>query len=244
MSLRFLPLLGACGVTAFAQPTNLPPAGPVPEGWRLVYEQHFDAPSVLADFVFTDPAAWRFSADGKAFALELAQQSQYQPPHRSPVNLALLADRVLGDFILEADLLQTGREYGHRDMCLFFGVQDPARFYYAHLATKSDAHAHNVFLVDRAARTNISTTTTPGVNWGLEVWQRVRLERRLADGRVRVFFNDLATPVMTATNRVFGAGWLGFGSFDDTGKVDRIRIWAPAEPERRRAEFFPPAAKP
>lgn len=235
-------LLTFVSLAAPAQPTNLPPAGPVPAGWRLVYEQHFDSPAALADFVFTDPAAWRFSADGKAFTLELARQSRYQPPHRSPVNLALLADRVFGDFILEADLLQTGREYGHRDMCLFFGVQDPARFYYAHLATKTDAHAHNVFLVDRAARTNISTATTPGVNWGLGVWHRVRLERRLADGAVRVYFNDLTQPVMTASDRTFGAGWLGFGSFDDTGQVDSLRIWAPAEPERRRAPFFQPAA--
>lgn len=242
MSLRFLPLLLAAGLLpAAAQPTNLPPAGPVPDGWRLVYEQHFDAPAALADFAFTDPAAWRFSADGKAFTLELTQQSKYQPPHRSPVNIALLADRMLGDFILEVDLLQTGREYGHRDMCVFFGVQDPARFYYAHLATKTDPHAHNVFLVNRAARTNISTATTPGVNWGLEVWHRVRLERRLADGSIRVFFDDLTQPVMTAKDTTFGAGWLGFGSFDDTGKVDSVRIWAPAEPERRRAEFFSPA---
>ncbi|HMO63643.1 MAG TPA: hypothetical protein PKE47_00170 [Verrucomicrobiota bacterium] len=238
-------LFAALAFAASAQVTNnRPAAGPVPEGWRLVYEQHFDAPAALDDFVFTDPAAWRHSAAGKAFALELAQQSRYQPPHRSPVNIALLAGLVLGDFILEVDLLQTGREYGHRDMCLFFGVQDPARFYYAHLATRTDPHAHNVFLVHRAARTNISTSTTPGVNWGLEVWQKVRLERRLADGSIRVFFNDMTTPVMTAKDTTFGAGWLGLGSFDDTGKMDNIRVWAPAEPERQRAEFFTAPPRP
>ena len=31
------------------------------------------------------------------------------------------------DFVLEADLLQTGRQYGHRDLCLFFGFVSPIR---------------------------------------------------------------------------------------------------------------------
>lgn len=213
-------------------------AAPVPEGYRLVYEQHFDSAASLDGFRFTDPAAWKFAADGSCFALELTQQSKYQPPVRSPVNIALLADRVFGDFILEVDLIQTGKEYGHRDMCLFFGMQDPTHFYYTHLATKADPNAHNIFLVNGAPRKNIARKTTDGVNWGLGVWHTVRLERRVSDGTIRVFFDDLTQPIMEVEDKTFGAGWIGFGSFDDTGKVDNVRIWSPTEPERKVAEFF------
>src|SRR5690606_30996424 len=59
----------------------------------------------------TGKAAWKVSGEGAGRALELPQQSRYQPPVRSPVNIALLADRQFGGFILEVDLLQTGREY-------------------------------------------------------------------------------------------------------------------------------------
>lgn len=170
--------------------------------------------------------------------MELVRQSRYQPPVRSPFNLAVMADRVFGDFVLEVDLVQTGKEYGHRDMVIAFGIQDPSRFYYVHLATQADDHAHNVFLVNGAPRVKIARQTTGGVNWGLDVWHRIRLERRVAEGVVRVFFDDLATPVMVAEDRTFGAGWIGFGSFDDTGKVDTIRVWAPDEPESRAAGFF------
>ncbi len=201
----------------------------VPAGYQLAYEQTFEHGDPLKHFVFTDQAAWKVSGEGTGRALELHQQSQYQPPVRSPVNIALLADRQFGDFILEVDLLQTGREYGHRDMCLFFGLQNPQQFYYVHIATKADPNAHNVFVVNEAPRKNFATKTTEGVNWGLEIWHRVRLERSLKTGTIKVYFNDLEQPIMEAQDTTFGLGHIGFGSFDDTGKVKNIRIWTPKD---------------
>jgi hypothetical protein len=230
-------MLGVAAMGAEPGSTTGPAAG-VPKGYRLVYEQHFDAADALGGLAFTDPAAWKWSADGEGFALELAAPSKYAPPVRSPVNIAVVGDRIFGDFVLEVDLIQTGKEYGHRDMCLFFGMQDPAHFYYVHLATAADDHAHNVFIVKGAPRTKIAKETTKGVNWGLGVWHTVRLERRVAEGTIRVFFDDRTQPVMVAEDKTFGAGWVGFGSFDDTGKVDNIRVWAPADPETKKVPFF------
>jgi hypothetical protein len=228
------------GVAAIGVEPGVSPgtAAGIPEGYRLVYEQHFDAAVALGGFAFTDPAAWKWSADGEGFALELVAQSKYAPTVRSPVNIAVVGDRIFGDFVLEVDLIQTGKEYGHRDMCLFFGMQDPAHFYYVHLATAADDHAHNVFIVNGAPRTKIAKETTKGVNWGLGVWHTVRLERRVAEGTIRVFFDDRTKPVMVAEDKTFGAGWVGFGSFDDTGKVDNIRVWAAGEPETKKVPFF------
>ncbi|MBM3881124.1 MAG: hypothetical protein FJ387_15610 [Verrucomicrobia bacterium] len=225
-------------VTALARAADGPsPSGALPPGYRLLYEQNFADETALADFVFSDPQAWRFSREDGRGALELAAQSRYTPRVRSPVNLALIADRVFGEFVLEVDLVQTGREYGHRDMCLFFGAKDPANFYYVHLATAADDHAHNIFLVNDAPRVKIATPATQGVNWGVGVWHRVRLERKLSDGSIRVFFDDLTTPIMTATDWHFDYGLIGFGSFDDTGKVAQIRVWGPGWGPRR-AGFF------
>jgi len=214
------------------------PAAILPPGYVLTFEQHFDSPDALQSFVFSDPKAWKFSDDGASRALELVKQSDYQPAVRSPFNIALIGNRVFGDFILEVDLLQTGQEYGHRDMCLFFGVQDPSHLCYAHVATKTDDHAHNIFIVNSAPRTKISQETTPGVNWGLGVWHHVRLERK--NGVVKVFFDDMTRPIMWAEDQTFGVGWVGFGSFDDTGKVDNIRLWTPVAPTLKAAPFFRP----
>jgi hypothetical protein len=98
--------------------------------------------------------------------LELVKQSAYQPPFRSPINIALIKGKAFGDFILEADCLQTGKEYGHRDMCLFYGFLSPSRFYYTHLATAADPNAHNCFVVNDAARRNFASHVSKGVDWG------------------------------------------------------------------------------
>lgn len=211
-------------------------AADIPSGYKLLYEQNFDSLKDLRGLTMTDSNAWKLSAGKSGQALELAQQSKYKPAHRSPVNIALISDKVFGDFILEADMVQTGREYGHRDMCIFFGVTDPSKFYYVHMATAADPNAHNVFLVKDAPRKNFAKETTKGVNWGLDVWHKVRLERK--GSSIKVFFDDMEKPIMVAEDANFTTGHIGFGSFDDTGKIDNIKIWGTKVEDKPSAKFF------
>ena len=198
----------------------------IPADYRLVYSQDFTKEDAIKDFLFSDPSAWKVSEGDGRTALELVKQSNYQPAVRSPFNIALLKDKVFGDFIVEAECQQTGKEYGHRDMCFFYGYQGPAKFYYTHIATKPDDHAHNCFIVNDAPRTKFAKEVNDGVNWGLGVWQRVRIERKASDGTVRVFFDDMQKPIMIAEDKTFGPGAIGFGSFDDTGKITNIKVWS------------------
>jgi hypothetical protein len=201
------------------------PAVKAPKGYQLVYSNDFKSAAGLKDFAFTDPMAWTWVA--KTNAMALVTQSHYEPPFRSPFNIALLREKAAGDFVLEAELLQTSKEYGHRDMVLCFGFQDAAHFYYAHIATAADDHAHNIFVVNGSPRIKIAKETTKGVDWGQGVWHKVRLERVVATGIIKVFYDDLTKPIMTAEDKTFGAGRIGFGSFDDTGMVKNIRLWSP-----------------
>ena len=235
LSRCFLVGIIVAGFAAAGRAAEKPPA--LPAGYKLLYEQPFEASSALRDFVMTDPKAWKWSKDERSSSFELVSQSDYRPAVRSPVNIALIADKVFGDFILEADLIQTGQEYGHRDMCLFFGFQQPTKFYYAHIATAADDHAHNIFIVNEQPRTKIARETTKGVNWGLGLWHRIRLERKVSDGTIKVYFDDLTKPIMVAEDKTFGPGYVGFGSFDDTGKIDNVRVWGPSV-ENKRIEFF------
>ncbi len=215
-------------------------AADIPTGYKLLHEETFDKESALGKFQMTDPAAWKWAdaGDGHGGVMELAQQSKYKPAVRSPVNIALVVGKVFTDFILEVDLIQTGKEYGHRDMCIFFGFQSPTNFYYTHIATAADPNAHNTFVVDGAPRKNFASETTKGVNWGLNVWHKVRLERIAKEGTIKVFFDDMAKPIMTAKSDRFQQGAIGFGSFDDTGRVDNIRIWGPSV-ESKELPAFP-----
>jgi hypothetical protein len=228
LALAFLALVSAVGAA------ENPPG--IPADYKLLYQQDFKSAEAMNDFVFTDVKAWKITSGDKQ-ALELAGKSDYKPPFRSPVNIALLKGKAFEDFIIEADCLQTGKEYGHRDMVFFYGYQSPSRFYYTHIATSADNNAHNCFIVNEAARVKFGHEVTKGVNWGLGVWHHVRLERKASDGTVRVFFDDMANPIMTAEDKTFGAGAVGFGSFDDTGKIANVKIWGKAVQERETAPF-------
>jgi hypothetical protein len=230
-----IPLLGEHQSVPSLRPATT--SLPAPPGFTLQYEQNFSSPDALQGYVMSDPGAWIVRSGPLHGALELTRQSQYQPPVRSPVNIALIANRQFDDFVLECDLLQTGREYGHRDMCLFFGFQNPTNFYYVHLATSADENAHNIFIVRNAPRTRIARHTNQGVRWGSNSWHRVRLERRAATGTIRVWFDDLREPIMVATDPTFATGAIGFGSFDDTGQVANVRIWATST-SRHPTPFF------
>jgi len=214
----------------------------VPEGYQLVYEQDFEEASATNDFRFTDPRAWRLAQHDGSGVLELYGLSGYEPLHQSPRNIAAINTARFGDFILEVDLLQTGRDYGHRDMCLFFGLVDPSHYYYSHIATKTDAHAHNLFIVNNKPRTKISTSTTSGADWGQKQWHSVRVERDARVGTIAVYYDDMTKPIMTADDKTFGNGQIGFGSFDDTGMIDNIKIWS----NKTNRDFSPKlyAAKP
>jgi hypothetical protein len=101
----------------------------IPKGYKLQYQQNFERPGSLKDFLFTDAQAWRLSKDGDNTSLELFGKSKYNPKDRSPFNIALLADRVFGDFVLDVELMSTVKPYPHQDMCLFFGFEATNKFY-------------------------------------------------------------------------------------------------------------------
>ena len=174
-------------------------------------------------FELFDQAAWQRLDDGRT-RLALAKKSDYAPPHRSPTGLAILREPQVGSFTLDVDARSTTAEYGHRDLCLVFGYQSPTRFYYAHLASQPDERAHGVFLVHDADRTNIVQTKSADVRWG-DHWHRLRVQRDAASGRIEEFVDDFATPALTATDRTFVTGRVGFGSFDDQGEFDAVWLY-------------------
>ena len=210
----------------------------IPGNYKEVYSQSFSSPKSINEFAFTDPDEWSISrGEEENFALDFSGKNEYVPEFRSPHSITLISNLKLSNFIMEADILQTGREYGHRDMCLFFGFQDPSHYYYAHMASQSDENAHNIFIVNNAPRTNISFISNEGINWEDKKWHKIRLVRNIEEGTIRLFFNDMEEPVMEARDTTFTKGYIGFGSFDDSRRIDNIKIWAP-EYEKIPVQFF------
>lgn len=189
----------------------------------LVYEEDFEEGA--KNWEPTDDSAWKVvdTESGKAYS-QFKKRSNYNPPHRSPYNISLLRDIYVSDFDLLVKVKSTHPDYGHRDVCLFFGYQDPAHFHYVHLGKKADDHANQIFIVNDKPRTKISLTSTNGTNWD-DKWHDVWIERRVADGTINVYFDDMKNPVMTAKDKTFTWGRIGLGSFDDTAEFDDVRLY-------------------
>jgi hypothetical protein len=161
--------------------------------------------------------------DKTTHALRALGTSKFAPKFRSPPNFALLKDVTVGDFEITAKTQSTRPDAGpHRDMCVFWGYQDPTHFYYVHFGAKPDPHAGQIFIVDDAERLALTknTTETPWTNG----WQNIKVTRNVADGTMAVYFNDMDKPFMTAKDDKFKWGQVGLGTFDDNGNWDDFEL--------------------
>lgn len=200
-----------------------------------IYHQDFDSEKSLNGFRFASADQWQWGEDedGNGY-LHLTGPNDYTPPVRSPHSIAVLDTYLLEDFILEVDLLQIPVQHEckgddciicqHRDLCIFWNIQDSTHFNYAHIAAHTDNVSHQVHVVNDAPRTAITSNRSYGVQWGDNKWNRVKLTHQ--NGRTSIYFNDMKTPVLQAEGETFKEGYIGFGSFDEMGKIDNIRLYA------------------
>jgi hypothetical protein len=239
-----------CSPLAGAEKKAPLPKG-IPTGYKLVYSQDFDGSApvlksrksveaeIKSQFWFTNPDNWRVPAVRAVSWIEFVSKGHnYKYKVRSPLTIGLIRDVEVKDFVLEAELQQTGKEYGHRDMCVFYGFKDRSHFYYTHIASVTDDHAHNCFIVNNKPRTKISHETTKGHKWSAKDWHRVRLVREHASGKIEVYVNDMKKPIMRATDKTFDWGRIGFGSFDDAGRVRNVRLYAPESRKSKAGDPF------
>lgn len=199
-------------------------------GLKLLFQDDFE--SADSRWEASDPKAWKRDSQSKNHVLSQFKASEVTTPVRSPFNRALVKELTVSDFVLDVKLQSTIKDYPHRDMCLFFGFQDPAHLYYVHLGKKTDDHANQIFIVNNEPRKKISTETSPGTDWD-DAWHHARIVRNVESGTIDVFFDDMEKPVMRAVDKTFTWGQVGIGSFDDTGNFDDIRIYG--RPAKRPA---------
>lgn len=197
-----------------------------PAGMKLVYQHDFED-SDISRYEPTDTSAWTLIEQNGNHVIALTKKhSDFKPPFRSPLNRSLIRDLKVSDFVMDIRFQSTIPDYDHRSLCLFFGYQDDSHLYYVHFGKKTDDHANQIFIVNNEARKKISTMTTPGTPW-TDHWHRARMVRVVKSGEITVYFDDLTTPIMTATDKRFAEGRVGFGSFDDIGNFDDVRIYVP-----------------
>jgi hypothetical protein len=143
---------------------------------------------------------------------------------RRPAALAILKSEPLTDVTFRLELRSTAPvDLAVRDVQLIVGYQSPTQFYYVHLSAKTDAVHNGIFIVNNADRRRIDEPTSKA-RLTDQAWHRARLERNASTGTIAVFFDDEATPILSATDKTLGWGRVGLGSFDETGEFRNVEV--------------------
>jgi len=193
------------------------------KGLPLVTVKDFEQPAPQ-DWQPMDPDSWEFTKDGKRSVYALIKDSDYQPEYITPLNYSVLNNVYVTDFICDMWVRSTMSDYAHRDMCVFFGYQNPTQFYYVHFGLRSDKRSNSIMKVDAFERRNIVNYRTDGTPW-TDAYHHVRVIRDTESGKIEIYFDDMEKPSMTTVDHRFKWGRLGVGSFDDIGNINRMVIW-------------------
>lgn len=188
---------------------------------EVVFTEDFESGTERWEML--DPETWRIAQREGNHTLEItARGSAYKPPVRSPGHVALIKDLELASFDITFRVRSTKDTGNHRDCCVFFNYQDDQHFYYVHLGARPDPHSGQIMIVKEAPRLALTENERP-VPWDDE-WHTVRVFRAADRGLIRVYFDDLETPLMEVIDETFGSGRLGIGSFDDLNEFDDVVV--------------------
>jgi len=115
----------------------------------------------------------------------------------------------------------------YRDVDVIFHYQDPTHFYYIHFSALSD-EVHNIIgLVNGQDRVKINHEPA-GQSIPRMIDQEFhdfKVTCNAETGEIKAYLDDMKTPVLIATDKTLGHGYVGLGSFDDTGSFDNISLW-------------------
>ncbi|WP_236028180.1 hypothetical protein [Paractinoplanes lichenicola] len=126
--------------------------------------------------------------------------------------------------------IDTPVEVTNRDVIIVFGYQSDTQFYYASLSTDNKTYPHNgIFKVDNADRVRIDyqwNGRSRGANPSITDtnWHTVRVKHLPATGEIAVYVDGAANPRMTAVDKTFRSGRVGFGSFDNIGRLRSFQV--------------------
>jgi hypothetical protein len=181
-----------------------------------------------ANWAPVTPAKWKLTGD----QIILAEAGTRRPGPRRPFEYAVLtAGPVYASVDIHAQVrLDEPVELTNRDVIIVFGYRSDTEFYYAHLSTDNTIYPHNgIFKVDNAERERIDHQwdgRARGADPAVvdEQWHDVRVKYLAATGETAVYLDGAADPLMTARDTTFPSGRVGFGSFDNRGRLRDLRV--------------------
>jgi hypothetical protein len=173
------------------------------------------------------PAKWQFPGR----EVILAEAGTARPGPRRPFEYAVLtAGPEFTSVQIDASVrLDTPVEVTNRDVIIVFGYRSDTEFNYVHLSSDNTIYPHNgIFVVNNADRLRVDDQWTGTVGASPAIrdmeWHRVRVVYCPDTGEIAVYVDGSDFPLMTAVNTVARSGRVGFGSFDNIGRMRHLTI--------------------
>lgn len=173
------------------------------------------------------PSKWQFT-NGQAVMTEPGTE---RPGPRRPYEYAVLTTGpTYRDVRIDARVrIDTPTDIDNRDVVVIFGHESDTRFGYAHLSQDNSIYPHNgLFTVDDADRLRVedqwdgTTGAPPAISDA--AWHQVRVVRCGDSGETAVYLDGSPHPLMTAVSMRPGDGRIGFGSFDNAGRIRGLKV--------------------
>ncbi|GGV31190.1 hypothetical protein GCM10010182_63200 [Actinomadura cremea] len=175
------------------------------------------------------PSKWTFEHG----QVVLAEAGEARPGPRRPFEYAVLnKGPEFASTQIDAEVrLDTPVAESNRDVIVVFGYRDDTHFYYAHLSSDNTIYPHNgVFLVNGADRVRIDRQWNANRSKGAPPaitdteWHDVRVRHCAGTGEIAVHVDGADRPVFTALDTTLGSGRVGFGSFDNIGRLRDLTV--------------------
>ena len=174
------------------------------------------------------PAKWQLTGR----EVILSEAGVARPGPRRPFEYAILtAGPPLAAVEIRASVrLDEPVEITNRDVIIVFAYRSDTEFYYAHLSTDNTIYPHNgIFKVNNADRERLDyewNGRSRGANPAVtdRAWHDIVVRHRPATGEIAVHVDGSRDPLMTARDTTFGSGRVGFGSFDNTGRLRSLKV--------------------
>jgi hypothetical protein len=205
--------------------------------WRITGTKRFAACDVghtrvrarmtADDWAPVTPSKWRFTGQEAI----LTEPGVERPGPRRPFEYAVLErGPAFGNARIDAEVrIDTPVEITNRDVIVVFGYRSDLEFNYAHLSSDNSIYPHNgVFVVNHADRLRVEDQwngfhgAPPAIPD--TAWHHVRIVRCAGSGETAVYMDHSRFPLMTAVDAALRSGRVGFGSFDNAGRIRKLTV--------------------
>jgi hypothetical protein len=179
-------------------------------------------------FDLSDTTKWLVTKNGnpgKDFKCTGSKVDLNRATH--PTQYAIIKGVDAGDFVMEFDFMQKGRDFTLRDLCVLYAFADSANYHFAQVASEETKLTHNVFAFNDGYWRKTGNSLNKGVVWSYEKWHNIKIIRQIAKHTIQLLVDDAV--VVESSSDTDKTGRLGIGTYGSEFKIDNLKVWLPAK---------------